>query len=356
LAVILLHLNIHFGFTNTFLKEVLPQKLFSLLFWSGYYGVVIFFTLSGYLITSSILNKWDALYKIDLKTFYWLRFSRIIPLLLTLLILLCILHLTGVEGFIIDPKQTSLARAFLAALTFHINWLEIQVGYLPPNWDILWSISIEEMFYLIFPLLCLFLKNELHFASVLILFLIISPWARINLYTGNELADKNHLAYIDSLALGCMSAIITARFAFPKWLNQVFLWIGCSMVTLVVYFRGFVYQSGLVGLGVNVTILSVGVALILLWLHYNHHSGNEKDRLIFRWLKLMGIYSYEIYLTHMFVVLLGAKVFKYFELGPDSLIIFSVLIILISYLLSNVVFNNVSEPLNIWLRKKWARK
>ena len=74
IAVILLHLNIHFGISNTFLKEVLPKKLFSLLFWSGFYGVVVFFTLSGYLITSSIIKKWGTLSKIDLKMFYWLRF------------------------------------------------------------------------------------------------------------------------------------------------------------------------------------------------------------------------------------------------------------------------------------------
>ena len=355
LAVILLHLNIHFGFTNTFLKDAIPKQIFSLFFWSGYYGVVIFFTLSGYLITISILKRWGAAYKIELKTFYWFRFSRIIPLLLTLLILLSVLHLTNVQGFVIDSKQTSLASAFFSALTFHINLLEIQVGYLPANWDILWSISIEETFYLIFPLLCLLLKREWQFAFVLILFLIVSPWSRINLYLGNELGDRNHFAYLDSLALGCMSAIIATRLNFPKWLNQTFLLVGCSMVTLIIYFRSFVFQSGLVDIGLNITMLSFGIGLILLWLHANHASGNEKDRWIFKWLKQMGIYSYEIYLTHMFVVLLGVEIFKHFELGPNYLIPFSLVIILISYLLGNVVFNYFSEPINTWLRKRWTQ-
>jgi peptidoglycan/LPS O-acetylase OafA/YrhL len=356
LAVILLHLNIHFGFTDTFLKEVIPKKMFSLLFWSGFYGVVIFFTLSGYLITSSILIKWGTLQKVDLKTFYWSRFSRIIPLLTVILILLSILHLANVPDFVIDPKQTSLGRTLFSALTFHINWLEIQVGYLPASWDILWSISIEETFYLLFPLLCLLLKKEWSFAIVLIPFLITSPWSRINLYVGNELADKNHLAYIDSLAVGCMSAIMAARLTFPKWLNQIFLWMGCSMITLIVYFRGFVYQSGLVDRGLNITVLSLGVGLLLLWLHVRHRAGNEKDRLIFKWLKQMGFYSYEIYLTHMFVVLLGVVVFKHFELGPNYLLPFSFFIILISYFLGKVVFTFFSEPINIWLRKKCTQK
>jgi peptidoglycan/LPS O-acetylase OafA/YrhL len=150
LTVILLHLNIHFEISDTFLKEILPKKLFSLLFWSGFYGVVVFFTLSGYLITNSIIKRWGTLSKVDLRTFYWYRFSRIVPLLSVLLIVLSILHLGSVCSFVIDPEQTSLGRVILSALTFHTNWLEIQVGYPPANWDILWSISIEETFYLFF--------------------------------------------------------------------------------------------------------------------------------------------------------------------------------------------------------------
>lgn len=352
LFVILLHLNIQFGFTGTFLKEILPKTLFTLLFWSGFYGVVIFFTLSGYLITNSIIKKWGTLPKIDIKTFYWLRFSRIIPLLSILLLILSILHLSNVQGFVINAEQTSLARAVLSAFTFHINLLQIQVGYLPANGDILWSISIEETFYLIFPLVCLFLKKEWQFVIVLVVFLIVSPWARTSFYVGNELADRNHFAYIDSIALGCMVAIIANRITFNKWMNWTFLVLGWSMVVLVLVFRRIVYKSGLVDLGLNITILSVGIGLVLLWMHGNHSSGREKNRCIYLWLRRMGVYSYEIYLTHMFVVLLGIGIFKHFELSSNWLIPFSILIISVSYLLGKYTFIYFSEPTNLWLRKK----
>lgn len=352
LTVILLHLNIHFGISGTFLKEVLPKKLFSLLFWSGFYGVVVFFTLSGYLITNSIIKKWGTLSKVNLKTFYWQRFSRIIPLLTILLIVLSILHLGNVHGFVINPKQTSLGRAILSALTFHTNWLEIQVGYLPANWDILWSISIEETFYLFFPVICLFLKKEWQFAAILVLFLLVSPWARTQLYEGNELADKNHLAYIDSIALGCMAAIICSKITFAKWLNWIFPIIGWSMVVLIFVFKGFVYKSGIADLGLNVTILSVGVSFILLWMHQKHQLKKEKNRMIYSWLRHMGIYSYEIYLTHMFVIILIASIYREFELDEKWLVPFLIFSILISYLLGRVIFNYFSEPVNSWLRKK----
>lgn len=353
-TVILLHLNIHFGFSDSFLKAILPKKLFSVLFWSGFYGVVVFFTLSGFLITTSILKKWGNLSKINVKTFYWLRFSRIIPLLVLLLIVLSILHITNVEGFVINPEQTSLSRAIFSALTFHINWLEIKVGYLPANWDVLWSISIEESFYLVFPILCLFLKREWQFVIALVLFLILSPWARTQLYLGNELADKNHLAFLDAIALGCMTTILIKKITLSKWLNWTFLILGWSMVVLIFVFRGFVYKAGIVDLGLNITILSLGISLILFWMHENHRSGNEKDYKAFRWLRHMGVYSYEIYLTHMFVVIFGVQVFKDLSLDVNWLIPYSLLLIVISYFLGKTIFHKFSEPVNMWLRNKWS--
>lgn len=356
LAVVLLHLNIHLGLSDTYLKEVLPKKLFSLFFWSGFYGVVIFFTLSGYLITNSILNKWGTLSKIDLKRFYWLRFSRIIPLLVLLMIVLSILHLANIQGFVIDSAQTSLSRAIFSVLTFHINWLEIQVGYLPANWDVLWSISIEETFYLFFPIICIFLKKEWQFAVILVLFLMVSPWARTQLFEGNELADKNHLAFIDSIALGCMTAIILKKLTIPKWLIRTFLILGWSMVLLILVFRSFIYKLGISDLGLNITILSIGVSLILFWMHENHRSGKEKNRRIFNWLGQMGMYSYEIYLSHMFVVILGVALFKDLGLDQNWLILFLLLTIFISYLLGKIIFIKFSEPVNVWLRKKYTSK
>lgn len=66
-------------------------------------------------------------------------------------------------------------RALLATLTFHINVLEAHRGYLPANWDILWSLSVEEMFYLFFPLVRRYTKL---FIVVLLILVILGPFAR----------------------------------------------------------------------------------------------------------------------------------------------------------------------------------
>ena len=144
LAVILLHCVIHMPVAS----DILPQNIFNIIFCSGYYGVIIFFVISGFLITATAIKKWGALQNIRVGQFYQMRFARIFPCLLALITLLSVLHCIGVASFTI--QTTSLSQAIFSALTFHINWLEAQTGYLPGNWDVLWSLSVEEMFYLFF--------------------------------------------------------------------------------------------------------------------------------------------------------------------------------------------------------------
>lgn len=145
LAVVLLHIDDRIPFARSGIGSHLPRAVSRVVFRNCYDGVKIFFVISGFLITSNILRRWGAQGHVDLKAFYRLRFARIMPCLLVLLAILACLHALHLSGFVIDPPRTSLARALFAALTFHLNWLEIQVGYLPANWDVLWSLSVEEV-------------------------------------------------------------------------------------------------------------------------------------------------------------------------------------------------------------------
>lgn len=356
LSVILLHYNIHFKVSESFIKDFLPAKVFSLLFWSGHYGVVVFFTLSGYLITNSILKKFGSLSQIKLKTFYWFRFSRIMPPLLALLIILSILHLCEVPGFIISPEKTSLARAILAVLTLHFNYLEIQVGYLPANWDVLWSISIEESFYLLFPLVCLVLRKDQYFLVFVAFFLFLSPWARTHLYIGNDLGEKNHLAFLDSISIGCFVAITIARYSIPPWFNRISLIVAVIFITSVLLFRVFVREIGLTEIGLNVTLLSVGIGMLLLFINRKSEANRIRPLKAFNWLRNMGQYSYEIYLTHSFAVIIGSRIYKHYQFESVWLIPFGIAILLISYLMGKFAFEYFSNPANNWLRQRWREQ
>ncbi len=136
------------GASESVLAKALPRQVAATLFWNGANGVIVFFAISGFLITTMAIRRWGALSQVRIADFYRLRFARIVPLLVALLAVLSVLHLARVPWFVINPGRSTLPRALLAAATFHINWLESQRGYLPPNWDVLWSLSVEEVFYL----------------------------------------------------------------------------------------------------------------------------------------------------------------------------------------------------------------
>ena len=105
-------------------------------------------------------------------------------------------------------------------------------------------------------------------------------------------------------------------------------------------------------LGLNISILSVGVSLVLFWMHDQHRLGREKNRIGLKWLRAMGVYSYEIYLTHMFVVLFGASIYKKLALNETWLLPYLLLLVYLSYALGKIIFKYFSEPVNQYLRKK----
>ena len=144
------HVNMRLRLARIPYTHGLPDQLVSALVWNGQQGVQIFFAVSGFLITSTALRRWGD--RTPIRDFYRLRFARIAPLLLALLAILSVLHLAQVKNFVINPKVATLPKALFAALTFNVNVLEAQHGYLPANWDILWSLSVEEVFYFCFPL------------------------------------------------------------------------------------------------------------------------------------------------------------------------------------------------------------
>jgi peptidoglycan/LPS O-acetylase OafA/YrhL len=212
LAVILLHTFIRFHSVGVSLDQFLPDRLFHLLFRNGNHGVTVFFAISGFLITYTSLRRFGSLREIRAVHFYRIRFARIAPLLLLVLAVLSVLHLLHTPGFEIPPEKATLPRVLLAALTFHLNWLEAMRGYLPANWDVLWSLSVEEMFYLFFPIVCSTVLRlpggRKLLLALLITFVIAGPFAR-SVWSGNPIwQDKSYLGGMDSIALGCLTALL----------------------------------------------------------------------------------------------------------------------------------------------------
>lgn len=356
-SVILLHVNIRVPFSTTLIGGAMPDSIYKILFWSGYYGVCIFFVISGFLITTSSLNKWGELPKLSLRGFYTMRFARIMPLLAALLVVLSVFHLSGVNGFVINPEQTSLGRAIFAALTFHINWLEIKTGYLPGAWDVLWSLSIEEVFYLFFPLVFLVLRKEKYFIFLVLAFIIISPFARTVWFLdyGFPEADHNHFAFLDAISIGCLAALVARRQEIRKPLLTGMAVTGWAMIVLIVIFRSVGRYLHLGQTGLNVTVLAIGTALVLIWMQKRFVSGRQEPFITTSVFRFFGRNSYEVYLTHMFVVYALVEVYTALKLSGEWTWGLYLSVILLSGILGELVARYFSNPVNISLRSQLNR-
>jgi peptidoglycan/LPS O-acetylase OafA/YrhL len=121
----------------------------------GFLGVDVFFVLSGYLITDLLVTEWDSRGRLNLRGFWARRARRLLPALAVVLV-----SVTAAVALIEPGQLGALRPALVAALTYSSNWWQAaqqqsyfaSFGPLPPLQH-LWSLAIEEQFYLVWPLI-----------------------------------------------------------------------------------------------------------------------------------------------------------------------------------------------------------
>ncbi len=356
--VLMNHINIRLRGADVAYTTLLPAQLVHILVWNAQLGVQMFFVISGFLITSITIRRWGSLPRVSLRGFYVFRFARIAPLLFLLLAVLCTLHFAGVQHYVVTTKTGGLGRALLAALTLHVNELEIHRGYLPGNWDILWSLSIEEMFYLFFPLACLLLggkrlfRRNIALPGLLFVFVILGPFGRTVFARGNWIAeDYSYLGGMEGIALGCLTALFMSRRTFSRRAALAAGIAGTVVLSASLIFSWQAYRDWLGKTGLNFTALGLGTCLFIAG---TTQIEWRSPRMLAPLLR-MGRYSYEIYLTHMFVVF---SLFDLFLRAGKPMRGVPVLFgsaILVAGLLGAGVANLYSEPANRFLRSRWGQ-
>ena len=351
LLVLLNHVNMRlFEVKIPYLKN-LPAQLATSIAWNGQYGVQIFFAVSGFLITATTLRRWKTPANVSLRDFYLLRFARIGPLLLLLLAILSTLHLAHIEGFIVSAETGGLGRALLAAFTFHINLLEACRGYLPASWDILWSLSVEEIFYLGFPLACRLFRRSRFLVIPLLLFVALGPFARSRAFNHNPVwREYSYLGGMDAIALGCITAIVLARKPLTRATIWTFAIIGTALLTFSLAFslRAYAWRLGRTGL--DMTILAVGTCMLIAFFAQTRWQA---PRLLTP-LRILGQRSYEIYLTHVFIVLALFHIFLAAGKSMQTVPALFLAVIVIAGLLGELVARFYSEPINRRLRRRFG--
>lgn len=351
LLVLMNHINMRLLGARMPYTRGLPPQLVHSLVWNGQYGVQIFFAVSGFLITSTALRRWSTPGGVSPRDFYWLRFARIVPLLLALLAALSILDCAHIDHYVISAKTGGLGGALFAALTFHVNLLEARRGYLPGSWDILWSLSVEETFYLFFPLAFRYLSRVKLLVATLLLLVALGPVARAVFAQNNPVwREYSYLGGMDAIAMGCLTALLMTRSRLPRRVLWAVGMVGASLMVFVLCFSLQAARFGLGRSGLDMSVLAAGACMVIA---AAAQSEWRSPRFLAP-LRLLGQRSYEVYLTHMFILFALFDAFVTIGKQMRLIPVLFVAATAASGLLGALVARFYSEPMNRWLRERFG--
>jgi len=273
----------------------------------GYFGLSLFFFLSGYLITTLLRLEFDQRDDISLKQFYLRRAFRIFPPFY--LVLLVAYLLTGFGAW----REGSInASAVVSQLLHVINYYIIQHGWwegIAPGTWVYWSLAVEEHFYLVFPLLYLWLRKrglggrEQAIALVGICTAILA-WRCILVFMLDAPKDRTYVASdtrIDSIMAGCVLAVwnnpaLNDRGPSDKTLGLFWLPLGGLMLLISLVIRKPDFEQTF-----RYTLQSFGL-LPLFIAAIRWHARFPFNLLNTRLAKYLGVLSYSMYLTHTMVI------------------------------------------------------
>lgn len=348
LLVVLYHSDDFFTVQASALAPLFPTQLTAVLFQRGYYGVTIFFVISGFLITRISLARYGALNAIRPGRFYLFRFGRIAPCLCLTLIVLLSLHFGHVRDFVYDTQKISLSELLTYTLTFRYNLLFCKNGWGLLPWDILWSLSIEEMFYLFFPVLSLLLRNRRAILACCLLLIVAGPVAR---FTGATDFDKlyGYFSCFDLIALGCATAIIQSVGAKRTNTPKLYCAVSLGLVLSICAITALPIPDHI---ALGPTFLGIGIALLLLGIVGSEHQFGRFFATLSWPLKILGERSYEIYLFHGTILLLLVNYLK--ELDFDLVAyspVFLPLFVFICAAVAELIGRFWSEPTNRFIRR-----
>jgi peptidoglycan/LPS O-acetylase OafA/YrhL len=298
---------------------------------SGYYGVALFFAISGFLITNNILGRYGSVAAINLREFYIMRAGRILPCLALLLALLSILSLMKIPVFVF-PATSSLSGAIWHVATLSFNAYQKAGADAPPGWAILWSLSIEAAFYVLFPITAIILRSEKLLIAALLV--VIANGLRERTYHADLLSYSGGFDLID---MGALAAIGAHRLSPPKFLLRPIKWAGA-----LVCFGTYVFLPINGHETIGPFLMAFGAAAMLF------ASKFEAPIPVFRPLALSGECSYEIYLFHNSIFLLSTSTLAAtFGVGSFAGFVLSMLTVLVFAI---VLRQSFSQPMNRLIR------
>ena len=266
---------------------------------NGFLGVDLFFVLSGFLITSLLIGEHDRKQSIGFGRFYRRRALRLLPALLLLLLA----H--GIYVLITHGSHTLERQTDVAAIFYFINWRVVTGGAINTDMGHLWTLSVEEQFYLVWPVLVLGLLVLLGAARRLSLIVVIlvagiggALLLRVLLWNAGTPGLQIYIrtdARADSLLMGALLAVLWTHDKIPKRGLAVAATIATAFVLYILvtpiglkvpffYFGGY-------------TLVALAFAIIIVAALESQWFGNAALR--FGPLCAIGLVSYGLYLWHL---------------------------------------------------------
>lgn len=282
-------------------------------------GVLVFFVISGFLITTLLMKEHEASGTVSLKLFYSRRAIRIFPVAYSFLGVLLLLWWMGLIGLN--------ARDLWHAATYTVNY---QPG---PSWEVghLWSLSVEEQFYLLWPVAFVLLgpRRGLSFAMVVVL---LAPLARVFnrfVLTGTPYHNLAMFPMVaDTLAVGCILALSREWLERQSWYLRLFDWrVSFGMIVTVLTLNRLMDYTIVSVFG----LCAVNVLLAVL-IHRSVYKADDSVGRFLNWrpIAFVGVLSYSLYVWQQ--LFLNRNSTSWTSAFPQNLVL-TCAVTLLSYLL-----------------------
>ena len=330
----------------------------------GFVGVDVFFVISGFLITGLLLREHERTGRISFASFYRRRIKRLMPAALAVLLV------TVVVGAFALPHSRAIQAAVDAvfAALFTVNWRLATVGtdyfaagQAPSPIQHYWSLSVEEQFYVVWPVVIVAVlwlagraaigpagRGRIVLGAATAITAVSFAWALGETRADEAFAYFSTLSRAWELGIGAMVAI-AAHYSTRRLPPAVAPWatlVGtCGIVAswfAVVPTPGFPAPSGLLPVLSTALVLGAGLSGSERYERVNALLTNRVSHYI-------GDISYSLYLWHLPVIVLGAAFF------PQGSRWFLPGAVVLTVVLSALSYRYVEDPArrSAWLTDRW---
>lgn len=338
-----------FSFLIVFFSHIpyvhFSKNFLGLLEGRGNIGVIFFFVLSGFLITYILLLEKEEKNQIDFRKFMIRRVLRIWPLYYVMILF------AYFSPFIIN----------------YLNLSSTNIGY-SPNWlytcfflenyqvisqnefanvspiPVMWSLCIEEHFYIIWGLLIFFIESKkmIKYAILIILISLLSKFV----FDSNNIMKLEILTNIDYFMYGAIPAYLLIKHKeqteeIITKISVLLKLITLTLVIVVIFFSKYLNFGLFSFIGNSIYGVLFGF-LLMLFLPQKNNFFMIKDSNLF---SKLGLYTYGLYLTHVIAISFTEKAFLKFNLlQKNNFILFICSSLILTIVASYFSYNLVEKP------------